>query len=603
MARPRRLFFAAWAALLIVAGYPLRTAAIETEWVMYRDPILSRAPIETRFPPNLVDCWLEALAMPGREMKRGAAAAIARAHRRGLAGLDAAVAPLMEVLGNPQEDRIVRLTAARALVALDARRAARLLFQSAGPADLEMAEVAEPALARWAYAPMRERWLERLEGAVGLSRLHVLAIRGLAALDAKESTPRLLQLAEDRSAPVSVRLEAAGGLGKLQDSGLAAAARKLAGDKSARAVADRLVAARMLAGHRQPEAERLLVELAVDRQPAVRAIALETLLAIDPSLIFPILQDTLACGDANVRLLGAEAIAARPSPETLARLGPMLDDRHPDVRRYACESLLALADDASLRATVLAEGRRMLHADGWRGQEQAAVLLVALGDKTITDRLLALLDAPRPEAHVAAAWGLCQLAVPSTAAPISSILERKTERCLAGEPVQERVDEQLALLAQAIGRMRYAPADVVLRKYIPKGSRLGETSRAAALWSLGHLHVGQPDEGLAVALGQRLLDLSAEEPEAEQVGRMAAVSLGRMKAAEMLPTLRSVYKSLTLDCGAGHACAWAIWQLTGEEIPPLAPRIVVENGWFLVPITESADEAAGGAGQAGKPPE
>ncbi|MDD4788474.1 MAG: hypothetical protein PHO07_14965, partial [Pirellulales bacterium] len=130
MARPRRLFFAAWAALLIVAGYPLRTAAIETEWVMYRDPILSRAPIETRFPPNLVDCWLEALAMPGREMKRGAAAAIARAHRRGLAGLDAAVAPLMEVLGNPQEDRIVRLTAARALVALDARRAARLLFQS-----------------------------------------------------------------------------------------------------------------------------------------------------------------------------------------------------------------------------------------------------------------------------------------------------------------------------------------------------------------------------------------------------------------------------------------------------------------------------------------
>lgn len=596
------MFLAAWAALLIAAEFPSPAAAIETEWVMYRDPILKTAPIETRFPPKLVDCWLEALAMPGREMKRGAAAAIAEAQRRGLPGLDAAVAPLMEVLKDSQEDRIVRLTAARALVALDARRAAPLLLQCAGPADLDMAEVAEPALARWAYAPMRERWLERLEGAVGFSRLHVLAIRGLAALDAKESTPRLLQLAEDRFVPVSVRLEAAGGLGKLQDSGLAAAARKLARDKSAQAVADRLVAARMLAGHRQPEAESLLVELAVDKQPSVRAIALETLLAINPSLIFPILQETLACGDANVRQSGAKAIVARPSPESLASLRPMLDDRHPGVRRYACESLLALAGDASLRETVLAEGRRMLHADGWRGQEQAALLLVALGDKTITDRLLALLDASRPEVHVAAAWGLCQLAVPSTAEPIFGVLARKTESCLAGQPLQERLDEQLALLAQAIGRMRYSPADAVLRKYIPKGSPLGETSRAAALWTLGHLHAGQPDEALAVALGQRLLDLFAVEPESELVGRMAAVSLGRMKAAQMLPTLRSVFKNLTLDCGAGYACAWAIWQLTGEEIPPLAPRIVMENGWFLTPIVESANEAAGGALQEGNSP-
>ena len=267
----------------------------------------------------------------------------------------------------------------------------------------------------------------------------------------------------------------------------------------------------------------------------------------------------------------------------------MLDDRHPDVRRYACESLLALADDASLRATVLAEGRRMLHADGWRGQEQAAVLLVALGDKTITDRLLALLDAPRPEAHVAAAWGLCQLAVPSTAAPISSILERKTERCLAGEPVQERVDEQLALLAQAIGRMRYAPADVVLRKYIPKGSRLGETSRAAALWALGHLHVGQPDEGLAVALGQRLLDLSAEEPEA--AGRPHGRGVARrMKPRRCCPRCGPFTKP---DAGLrSRPCR--LGNLAVDRRGDSTARATHRRGkrQFLVPITESADAAA-----------
>lgn len=574
-------------ALLLTAGaFPLPAGAVEAEWIMYKDPILKRAPVETRFPPHLVDRWLAALAMPEREMKRGAASAIAEAKKKGLQGLDAATLPLMELLRNPDEDRIVRLAAARALVAIDARQAAPLLLECSNPADLDMAEIVEPAFAGWRDAAMRDRWLERLGRDIGLSRMHVLAIRGLVALGAKESLPRLLQLAEDRLAPAGVRLEAAAGLGSMQESGLFDPARSLIGDKSAAAVTDRLVAAKMLAGHRGKEAESLLVEMAGDPQPSVRIIALEVLFEIDPSLILPIIQDTVGCGHADVRQWGARALVARPSPQTLAALGPMLDDPHPAVRRYVCDSLAALARDASLREAVLAQGRRMLNADGWRGQEQAALLLATLEDKTVADRLLQLLDVARPEAHVAAAWGLCQLAVPSTVEPIFNVLQKKTEICLGGQPQQARLGDQLALLCQAIGVMKFAPADPLLRKYIPMNGRLSDTSRAAAIWALGHLHAGQPDEALAEGLRKRLLDLFAEEPESEEVGRMAAVSLGRMKAAKTLPTLRSTRELLSLNCGTGCACAWAIAQLTGEEMPPLGVQVLWEDSWFLVPALE-----------------
>lgn len=600
-----RRFFArfAWAWLLIAAGVPVGAHAVEAEWIMYRDPLLKRPPIETRFPPGLVECWLKALAMPEREMKRGAAAAIIRAHPMGLEGLDAAVAPLMDLLRNPEEDRIVRLTAARALVTIDARRAAPLLFESAKPADLDMAEIVEPAFARWAYAPMRDRWLERLGRDVGLSRMHVLAIRGLAALGAKESSPRLLELAEDRSAPPAVRLAAAAGLGLLEENGLLDSARKLSRDKTALAMVDRLAAAGMLAGHREAEANGLLVELAGDPEPSVRSAALANLFAIDPGLILPIIQDTIACGDADVRHWGAKALVARPSAETLAALGPMLDDRHPGVRRYVCDSLVALAGDPSLRDMVLAQGRRMLHSDGWRGQEQAALLLVTLGDTTIPDRLLQLLGAARPEVHVAAAWGLCQLAVPSSVEPIFKVLQEKTEACLAGKYPQERIGDQLALLAQAIGVLKFTPADELLQKYIRKGGPLGDSSRAAAIWALGHLHAGRPDEALAEKLRARLVDLFSEEPESEEVGRMAAISLGRMKADKTLPTLRSTCDSMSLGSEVGSACGWAIRELTGEEMPPLAARVVLEDDWFLVPIVGESPNSAGAEPREGNPPE
>ena len=515
-------------------------------------------------------------------MKRRAALAIAEGVAKGVPALETTVDSLCNVLSEPGQDRMVRLSVARALVALDARSAATVLVQATDPNDLEMAEVVEPALARWGETGLRDRWLERLNGEVRLRRFHVLAIRGLVALEQKDVLPRLLELALDRHTPASVRLEAANALGSLQESGLTDAARELCEDQSFAAVVDRLAAAKMLASHRGKKAESFLVQTATDPEPAVRAVALHHLFQIDPSLILPIIEKTVLSKDANVRRWGAETLVSKAAPGLLEVLVPMLDDQDPELRRFVCDSLVALADDSALRDGILREARNVLNADGWRGQEQATLLLVTLKDTTITDRLLELLDVSRPEAHVAAAWGLCQFALPETVEPVHKILCKKTESCLAHEPQNEGIGDQLALLAQLLGVLKCTPADAVLRKYVPKGA-LTSTSRSAAIWALGKLHSGEPDPELVRLLEGRVLDAFSLNPESVDVCRMSAITLGRMNAQSAIKTLQIARSQTTLDTGFGYACAWALNQLTGEEIPPLKPTINLEQDWFLIP--------------------
>jgi HEAT repeat protein len=588
LSKPHRPSYAGTAivCLAFVVSAGSSADGVETPWVMYEDPMLLKAPIETSFPPELVDRWLQALARPEREMKRRAALAIAQGVSKGVPGLEATIDPLCDVLKDPGQDRIVRLSAAHALVALDARRAAPMLIEATSPMDLDMAEVVEPALARWADPGLRDRWVERLNADIGLRRFHELAIRGVAALGEEEAIPRLLELALDRDVPVSVRFEAADALGVMRDSGLLGTARELSQDQSFAAVVDRVVAARMIAGHRGEETEAFLIGLATEPQPALRSIALGHLFRLDPSLILPIIGDTVRSNDANVRRWGAEALVARPSIELLEVLVPMLDDHDPEIRRYVCDSLVALAENPVFHETILRQGKKVLNADSWRGQEQATLLLVTLEDTTIVDRLIELLDMSRREANVTAAWGLCILAVPATAEPVHDVLRRKTESWLAGEPQQDGIDDQLALLAQMLGVLKHAPAESVLHMYIAKGTNLEPTSRSAAIWALGKIRLGETDPQLAKLLVARVLDAFSMEPEFAEVCRMSAITLARIQASSAVGPLRSTLEQASLQSELGYACAWAIAQLTGGEIPPLEPAVDWQRDWFLVPAAQ-----------------
>jgi HEAT repeat protein len=249
---------------------------------------------------------------------------------------------------------------------------------------------------------------------------------------------------------------------------------------------------------------------------------------------------------------------------------------------------------------VLAQATRLLAAPGWRGQEQAALLLGQLDHKSAVRRLLELIESGRPEVLVAAAWGLRRLAVADTLPPVLDYLRKEHRQLLSKLPRAgrervpgEAIDRQLAQLAQFLGQALYRPAEPTLRALYPRflsaGTQnvtpVGGETRAAAIWALGLLNAGKPDASLVSGLEARLNDISTpfiggDDP---RVRRQSAVALGRMKATAALASLRRWYIGPTTDM-VSVACAWGAAQATGTQPPPPGTLEIAPIDWFVIPL-------------------
>jgi HEAT repeat protein len=545
--------------------------------------------------------WLVALARPEAEYQSNAALAIAQAHQDGLKGLEATVPALLQVLERPRPQPSVRLAVVRALIALDARQKAARLLQQAQQGENDLRDLIDPALANWHFEPAGVMWLERFNQRDVAPGSLVLAMRGLAVLREEKAVPKLRDLALSPHAPIPLRLEAARALGDIRTSGSEADARGLMSDSSPQGIANRLFAVALLRHHKGDEAVRLLQDLARDPEPAVDTEALAQLVALDPHLAVPVLAHALASSDANVRSYGVEVLSRLPTRDHLRLLADRLDDPHPAVRTKARRSLWELAVKPEHREAIIAETTRVLEGESWRGQEQAIFLLVGLGHKPTTHRLQELLNAPRPEVFITAAWGLRRLAVAETLPAVRAYVHQRYEQLLnapAARPssLAQAVDLQLAQLIQFFGQSRYRAADGELRPLLPR--RLppagnfnppGQTARAAAVWALGLFHAGQPEPSLVAAFEARMRDVSMRDSEWPIVRQMAAVGLGRMKATQAVATLRRFTNRQQMFAGpVSDACQWAIAQITGEpaQTPPVVKNYL--SRWFLIPTAEAA---------------
>jgi HEAT repeat protein len=587
ISRPHRLLVFSVGLLVAVAS----NAGGQYEVIdspMYRNPDVPLPPVELVFPDGLKELWLRALGRPEVELRLNAASAIAQAHERGMKGLDSTVAPLIMTLDAADQNPAVRLAAAQALLALDARKAAPNLLAQAQSGDVDLREAVEPALARWDYRPARAMWLARLNAPATPAASLVLAIRGLATVREEQAVPRLLALVASEEVAGPIRLEAARALGDLRDDGLEKDAETLAAAPT-RGIVARLGAAHLLRRHKGPAATAILGRLARDPEPAVTALAAGRLIEIDPELAVPVLEHLLGSLDADVRSLGALVLFRLPTKERIGLLSDRLADVHPDVRKKARAHLKKLGENKELRQHVLDGGTRILAGKDWRGLEQAAILLAQLNHGPAAQRLVELLSADRPEIYLTAAWGLRVLAVRETLEPVKKYVEAEFGRLLAAKALPGRknfpslVDHQLSQLNQLLGLMKYEPAEALLRQFIPKQFTLGE-SRPAAIWALGLLHDAKVDPAFVAALEGRLNDAGPMKPERSEVRLMAAVTLGRMKAKQALPSLKKFWRGRLSDEPLNNACGWAVEQITGEPIPPAVPTRILQQSWFLVPL-------------------
>jgi HEAT repeat protein len=563
-----------------------QSADIRVEFLMFADPPIPEVREELELDALLLPLWRQALTRPEEDYQRQAAASIAKAHALGFPGMLPATPDLLHVVSDDRAAPTARYAAAHALITLDQRDAAQTLYDMSRQGGADLRQLVEPALGNWQFEAIRPEWRARLADPSVRRRELLLACAGLADCQEAEAVPALLDIALAPLRPADVRLAAARAAGRITDAGLEPHARNLLATDPPVPRIDRLCVVSFLTRHRSPDAQGLLAELGVDADPAVAAIALRALLAIDPALVLPLVEQSLTNADPHVRQCGVDAYVALPTTDRVVRIATLLDDVHPDVRHNVCLALFDLARRPDLDAAVRGAALDVLGRESWRGQEQAGLLLAALDHKPAAPRLLELLDTDRAEVNITSAWALRVLAVPETISPLFERVQRLTEERLAGNPrLPAGADDQIAHLFELLGRMDHRPAEPLFRQHVPKNLILGIHARAAAIWSLGLFLAGEPvDEDLAAQLVARVRDTASMPPEFEQVRETCVVTLGRMRAATALPTLREYMGAIAGPYRVSLRMRWAVMEITGEEIPFRDVTVKGKSGWFLEPF-------------------
>lgn len=588
MTIPSRLF----AALLLLFWAPSYGVGTEPpeldpaiDWAADNDPKIVLPQVIVDWSMGLPRLWKLALEHREADVQREAADSITRAHQLGMPvspefGQELSQA-LVRVLEEPGQHVVARVAAARALVQIDARQTAEVLSNHAARGPLEVTQIVEPALARWDFQPQRDVWLQRLSQGARPALLE-LSVEGLAVLGEERAIADLTRLSLGVHESATVRLSAARALATIQRAGLEEHSTQLAKRMGPTSLVDRLLAANLLSQHSGDATLALLDSFADDPEPAVAAQAMQRLLELAPQRLIARAETSLAHRDARIRQLTVAALATDPSPESITRIAPLLDDPIVQNRVLARRTLLTMAGDESLHPVVVEHTTKVLMQDAWRGDQQAILILTTLEQRQVGKRYLVLLDHSRPEVCVTAAWGLRKFAIPELVEPMFAAAQKFSDGLKPRGMAPSHHADLLAHLHEALGILRHAPADSHLRTYVPKG--LPDSSRAAAVWALGLLLQDKLDPQLASQLEERLADTSSIPPESAAVRAMCAITLGRMKSESSLPVLRKWYEVHTHNDHVGRCCGWAIEQITGEKLPDPDVRHIKVGGWFLEPL-------------------
>ncbi|MDA1160038.1 MAG: HEAT repeat domain-containing protein [Planctomycetota bacterium] len=575
---------------------------VEPQLLWRHDPELRMPARVRRVPASFLQLWTEALAGPEYELRRDVAMNITRAHSEGYLDGSTTADALANALKDASSPRSVIVEISRALIALDARSSSAKFKEllDAGP-GMQFEMIVEPSLARWGDADMFLVWKQRLTAGDVPRYRRLLAIRSI------ENLPRTMTTDEELHAELAslvsngrdngISLEAARVLGQVQLSGLELLAEQLLFSTGSASQTEVLAGVYLLLHHESELSEKLFrqtLTASLDdlrKAPIVRLVW-RRLLERNVAELSAIVPKAIGHSDPEVRRVAIDTLVQFPSEEQIVLLGNVLDDEHPEIRRAARHALLTLSEDNSLKPVAIEAGLAAIARSSWREQEQAIVLLAILNQTQTADRLLELMDSPRPEVAIAAAWGLRKLNVAGKLERLLAIAEAMDSQVADGQDL--RLDQLIVLahVFEALGRGKYKPAIPLLKRWIPKAApRVNyDVPRSSAIWSLGWLVKDSKDVALARQLKDRFVDVQSPIPESTAARIAAGVALGRIGAVEFAPELKTF-----AELGNGEpdlAAAWAGERLTGEKFPRPKPEIDEGAPWSVVPLGTRLEQDA-----------
>jgi HEAT repeat protein len=557
----------------------------QVDWQMLNDPDIGLKGTVLTWPADLRRVWSEGLRHSDSQFRREVADSIRKAHLGGMPGLVALRDDLRAVLETAGEHPVTRTAAAAALVELDTRELADFLAGQTLLGPLPLRFVVEPALAKWDHLPSREVWLDRLRGGEANPELRRIAAQSLAQVGEPAAVEPLRNVLFSTHQGADYRLTAARALAVLNPPESLQWSRQLFAAPDSELSLNAQLAVELLAGASSPEAIELLDQYVRFPAPTVAGVAMRRLLDLDPARLLARAAETVNDRDANIREITLSALTDDPTPQSVKLLARGLLDPVPDLRRMARRALLSHAADPKLRQAVIARCQQVMRIDSWRGLEQATIVLTELEQRQIKDRLIELVDHPRPEVQITAAWAIKHLFEPDDAPRLHDMARRVTDEIDSGQAAISRSFVQ-AHLMEALGVLKHRPAVEDLVRLVPKTAPYLVQSRAAAIWSLGFLLNPKQDAGLIRSLEARLADANSVPMEQPEVRAASAISLGRIGDPASLGELRTWYQTEGPNREVGRSSGWAVMQMTGEQLPEAQPYRQPIRNWSLEPIGE-----------------
>ncbi|MBL8815446.1 MAG: hypothetical protein JNL58_05415 [Planctomyces sp.] len=550
---------------------------------MELEPLLVGPPDEFHIDPRhqpLFDKTLRESSDP--EIVEIAALSLGRIAREKLGDISSSLDRLRTILAETNDPRI-RHACALALIWADDSSSADQLFKQVTASNDSLRLAVEPSLARWKYMPAVELWMSRLNQPLESVNSVRLACAGLAALNAKEAVPALLQEAANPENSYARRSAAAQAVCAMSPEDTVDPAKKLA----AGSIEDKLLTITFM-NNTQPESIQTLASLCLDPSQAVAASAWTTLFEQNRESLVSIIPHGKAHTDAVVRMTAARVMQKFPSAQHTTWLREMLSDFHLEVRNVARQMLVMVAEaDPALREQIIGECAAVIagNPEDWQGIEQSLVVLAQVRSYTHSTACLTLLKHPRSEVLVTSAWLMELYPDAAVTEPVVARIQ-ELDGVFANPPGgidYEAVGLQMAHLIHVAALLRQQSLRPLFEKDFSKAAPGGLPKRGASMWALGLTHEFQDDADLSQKFKGRIEDRNTIPPEAEIVRRMSVTALGFMNSRSMIPVVEDAYKVDSPSSVIPGAARWALPILGAPEPPPVKPLVFGVGGWKLLP--------------------
>jgi HEAT repeat protein len=500
--------------------------------------------------PNFGDIWfqektpriphidVEGLASEHVSVLLDTARMITHNHDRdGFDNKSQVIALIIKALAQPDQPTEVQRAMMSAVCAIDDGQHAQQLWDLSR-ADPVLDRTLQHALIEWKNTVALEHWRDALQELRSSSEQALLAIEGLGAVGSLEDIDVLVRIVESDVSSERERFEAARAIGRIQPSGWNDLARRiLASDIAGR---DRIAV--QLIRNDSTEESLAILRAVHDQggQPAQREAA-DGIATHFRQAAVEMIPAWMKRSDMYFRKLALQVASDQGEQLAIDVACQSLQDEDSRLRQSARQVLRSQATAGYGEAVNQCLNQRFSGNEG-RSLEQAIILAVELRDATRCERLLELLRHPQAEVSMHAAWALRELSEPG---PILDAMiayaSEKTDRMEEGAPPLGKSGIiQLSFLLEAVGRHRSHDAYAMLVKYIPKNDfKMGNLTRASAIWSIGQLKKQVDDPALRLQLRERISDMPPDKPENYLVRYACILALGEFGFRDSLEIIDS----------------------------------------------------------------